>query len=218
MRYRREDVGHWIASATILLAFLTGCARNSFVLADPDYEIERARSSILVVPAPRDPASAPIARDAARLFTAELASRWFNVLDFDFVRQVSPDLEPYLMRLAHQALAGQQVDRSMADTLFQRHGVGQLLVLDVFRYDQYWGQQTKITRVGMEARLVQIAESRTLWQGRHAPEMSGSPGHGFDTATRRVVRELVHFMTNEPPEFRDTPFAQWPILEHLAPN
>jgi hypothetical protein len=202
----------------ILLACLMGCANNAFILAAPDYEAERGKSSILVLPILREPAAGPIIRDAVRMLTAELASRWFNVLDLDLVRRASPQLEPHLMRLAQQVLAGQVVDRSMADTLFLDHGVGQLLVLDVFRYDQYWGRETKITRVGMEARLVHVAEGRMLWQGRYDPELSDSPGHGFDAATRRVVRELVRFMTNGSPEFRDTPFAKWPILEHLAPN
>jgi len=218
MRCHREHARSWLASVTILFAFLTGCANNSYIFATSDYKVERRKSYILVLPCPRESASVPSARDAARLLTAELALRWFNVLDLDFIRQVSPGLEPALMRLAQQAVAGQLVDRGMADALFLAHGVRQLLVLDVFRYDQYWGRESKITRVGMEARLVHLDEGRTLWLGRHDPELSDSPGHGFDAATRRVVRELARFMTDELPEFRDTPFAKWPLLERWAPN
>ncbi len=201
-----------------LMALFLGCAPKGALLADPEYPAQRVRSGILVVAGPRDPGSRAAAREAARLLTTELASRWFNVVDLDLVLRASPDLAAHLIRMAEQALVGERVDPAVADRLFQRHGVGQLLVMDVFRYEQYWGRQTKITRVGVEARLVQVAEGRLLWQGRWDPELSGSPGHGFDAATRRAVRELVRSMTNGRTEFKDTPFADWPVLEYFAPN
>ncbi len=202
----------------IALAFLGGCAQRAHVMAGRDFRVERSRDGVLVVPGSRDPGTLPAAREATRLLTAELASRWFNVLDLEIVLRDSPDLGPDVVRISQQALAGLRVDPVVADVLFRRYGVGQLLVTDVFRYEQYWGRQTKITRVGVEARLVQMAESRILWQGRYDPELSGAAGNGFDSATRRVVRELVRVMTNGLPEFRDLPLAEWPILEYLAPN
>jgi hypothetical protein len=202
----------------IALIFLAGCANGPSVVASADFATERVRSGILVVPSPRDPASVPVAREAARLLAADLATRWFMVLDLDFVLKASPDIGPHLARISHQAMAGQLVDRQVAEVLFQRHGVGQLVVMDVFRYEQYWGRQSKITRVGVEARLVQIAAGRILWQGRYDPELSGSPGHALDAATRRVVRELVRVMTNGLPELKDTPVADWPLLEYFTPN
>jgi hypothetical protein len=200
------------------LVVLGGCINGAYVVASPDFATERVRSAILVIPGPRDPGTVPVARTAANLLTAELATRWFQVLDFQFVERASPDLMPHLTRIAHQVMTGQLVDRQVADLLFRRHGVGQLLVMDVFRYEQYWGRQTKITRVGVEARLVTVADGRILWQGRYDPELSGSPGHGLDAATRRVVRELVRAMTNGAPELKDTPAADWPVLEYFTPN
>lgn len=200
------------------LVLLAGCVPGAYVLADRDYRNERVRSGLLVVASSRDPGSASAAREARRLLSAELASRWFNVLDLDFVLNASPDLEPHLARIGEQVLAGQLIHRQVADVLLQRHGVGQLLVMDVFRYEQYWGRQTKITRVGIDARLVQLADRRTLWHGRYDPELSGSSGHGLDSAMRRVVHELVRAMTNGLPQFKDTPFAEWPVLEYFTPN
>jgi hypothetical protein len=207
-----------IVSLAVLALALIGCANRASVVADPDYRAARARSRVLVVPRAQDVGSAPAVHAAARLLTAELASRWFNVLSLDIVLQTSPDLGPPLFRMAHQALAGQPIDRGVVEVLMQRHGVAQLLVMDVFQYEQYWGRQTKVTRVGVEARLVQLAEGRTLWQGRCDPELSGAPGDGFDAATRGAVQELVRAMTNGSPEFKDTPFAAWPVLEYFAPN
>lgn len=208
----------WICCATLLALLGAGCAGGPSVVAGPDYLAERGRSGVLVVPGPRDPDSVAAARDVGRLLAAELATRWFNVLDFDAVVMSSPDLEPLLLRMAAQTLAGQLVDREAAEALLRRHRVGQLLVLDVFRSEQYWGRVTKITRVGVEARLLELAEGRLLWQGRYAPEVSGSAGYGFDAATRRVVRELVRVLSNGRPELKDTPMADWPILEHFTPN
>ena len=201
-----------------MAALLWGCASGLSTVSGPDYLGERGRSGVLVVPGPRDPAAVPAAAELGRLLSAELATRWFNVLDLEVVAKASPDLEPQVQRMAAQALTGQRVDREVADALLRRHGVGQLLVLDVFRYEQYWGRLTKITRVGVEVRLLQIAEGRILWQGRYDPEVSGSAGYGFDAAARRVVRELVRVLSNGRPQLKDTPFADWPIVEHFTPN
>lgn len=207
------------AAATLALGLLgAGCAGGTTVAARAEFRAERARSTILIVPGPRDPETAPAGQEAARLLTRELAGRFFNVVDMEFVLGASPDLAPQVHRLAHQAVSGQLIDRGAADALYLRHGIGQLLVVDLFRYDQYWGRETKITRVGLDARLVHIPEGRILWHARSDPELSGSPGHGFEAATRRGVRELVRAMTGEWPEAKDTPLADLPIIEYFMPN
>jgi hypothetical protein len=214
MRSYSRAVAGWL----LVARFLGGCANGAFVLADPDYKAERGRSGVLVLAAPREGADAEVGREVARLFTTELGSRWFNVVDLEFVLGGSPDLGRALGQMPRQFLAGEQVDARMAEQLYRRHGIGQLLIVDVFRRDQYWGRETKITRVGVEARLVQVAEGRTLWQGRSDPESSESPGSGFDAASRRAVRELVRLLSGGVPEWKDTPPASWPILEYFTPN
>lgn len=204
--------------ALVALAAAAACA-GPRVAARPDYLLERGRSAILVLPGQRDPARVPAGRQVAGLFARELGSRFFNVVDTEYFLTASPDLAPQVRRLAAQALSGQLLDREAAQALFQRHGIGQLLVVDTFRYEQHWGRETKITRVGIDARLVHIAEGRILWHGRTDPELSGAPGHAFDAAARRAVRELVRAMTGEPPDPRDTPLVDVPILgEYLMPN
>jgi hypothetical protein len=150
------------------------------VIANPDHATERARSNILVVPGPRGSGAAGIARAAAHTLAPELGSRWMNVVEVDLVLRADPALEPSLARAALQALDGEPIDRGLAETLLQGCGIGQLMVVDVYQYEQFWGRQTKITRVGMEARLVQIPRGRVLWHGRYDPKLSGYPGHGFE--------------------------------------
>jgi hypothetical protein len=214
MRSCSRAVAGWL----LAVGLLGGCAHSPYVVADPDYRAERGRSGVLVLAAPREGGDAEVGREMARLFTTELGSRWFNVVDLEFVLGGSPDLGRALGQMPRQYLAGERVDARMADQLFRRHGIGQLLIVDVFRREQYWGRETKITRVGVEARLVQVAEGRTLWQGRFDPESSDAPGSGFDAASRRAVRELVRLLSDGVPEWKDTPPASWPILEHFTPN
>jgi len=216
---RRVPAAPRAAAAALALAALAGgCAGGTTVAARPEFALERGRSTILIVPGPRDPEAASTTREAARLLTGELGARFFNVVDVEFVLGASPELAPVVGRLARQAVSGQLLDRAAAEILFQRHGIGQVLVVDVFRYEQYWGRDTKITRVGIDARLVHVAEGRILWHARSDPEYSGSPGHAFDAAARRGVRELVRAMTGELPDVKDTPLANWPIIEHFMPN
>ncbi len=200
------------------LLWLLGCAKSHIALEAPDYPVQRGRSAIVVVAVPREPEGAALAGEAGRLVSAELATRWYNVLDPAQLRQVSPAVGPLLDRLARQALAGEPPDPVDSEELLQRYGVGQLLAVDLYRYEQYWGRETKITRVGVEARLILIGGGRILWRGRADPECSGAPGSGFDSATRRAVRELVQVMNHELPRFQDTPFADWPVLEYFTPN
>jgi len=191
---------------------------RAFVIADADYSNERAKTGILVLPGPRVAAAPGAARAAARMLAAELASRWFNVMEADLLLQASPEFEPALARAALQALEAEPIDPGLAETLLRGYGIGQLLVVDVYEYEQYWGRQTKITRVGLEARLVQMPRGRILWQGRYSPELSGYPGHSFDAATRRGVRELVRALTNGPAVAADDTDCNWPVLEYFEPN
>jgi hypothetical protein len=203
----------------LILLVVGGCSSQSpTILADPSYEAERGRSYLAVVAAPRQPALAVPADEARRLVANGLRNRWFNVLDVDALTTLDPGLAPLLQRAALDILAGKPVNKESVDRLARLHGVGQLLVVDVYQYDQYWGRETKITRVGVEARLVQLVDGRTLWEGRNDPELSGAPGTGYDAATRQAAQELVRVLLNEQPRWRELPMMNWPVINDLAPN
>lgn len=202
----------------LLAGLLAGCTGKTFVLADPAYRTERSSSWVVVVEVPRDaPLDAP-ARQVGRRVAAELALRWFNVLDRDLLVQANPDLGPALHRAARGLMTGERVDPRLAERLLHRHGVGQLLVVDVFRHEQLWGRETRITRVGADAQLVHLGDGTILWQGRTDPAISGATGSAFDSASQRAAEELVRQISELPPRFGDSPFASWPVLEYFAPN
>ena len=218
--FSHETTARLVVLLGLGLALVAGCAGppRAFVIADPDYASERARSGILVLPGPQATGAPGVARAAAHTLAAELGARWFNVMEMELLLRSNPELEPPLARAALQALGGEPIDRGLAETLLRSYGIGQLMVVDVYQYEQYWGRQTKVTRVGMEARLVQISRGRILWQGRYDPELSGYPGHGFDAAAERAVRELVRALTSGsmvPADFTDW---NWPVLEYFEPN
>ncbi len=212
MRYRSA------APIALLAWLLAGCSATSFVLADPTYRAERASSWVVVVEVPREPPLDLPAKQVGRLVAAELSLRWFNVLDRDLLVEANPDLGPALSRAARGILTGERADPQLAERLLRRHGVGQLLAVDVFRHEQIWGRETRITRVGAEAHLVRLADGKILWQGRTDPAISGAAGSGFQAASQRAAEELVRQMCEAPPRFGDTPFASWPVLEYFAPN
>lgn len=195
-----------------------GCAPAPFVVADPSYRVERGQSWVLVVDLPREAELATPSRQVGRLVTMELGARWFNVLDRDLLVQAVPELGALLADAARQVVIGQRVSPECVDRLASRYGVGQLLVVDVFRYEQHWGRETRITRVGVEGRLVHLAEGRTLWQARYDPEISDAPGRGYDAATRRAASELVRLLSDGWPRLQDTPAANWPVVEYFTPN
>ncbi len=202
----------------LLVCLVAGCPATTFVLADPAYRVERSSGWVVVVEVPREsPLDVP-ARQVGRQVAAELALRWFNVRDRHLLVQAYPDLGPALSHAARGLLTGEHVDPHLADRLLLRHGVGQLLVVDVFRHEQVWGRDTRITRVGAEARLVRVADGNILWQGRTDAAISGATGSAFDTASRRAAEELVRQLCEAPPRLADTPFAAWPVLEYVTPN
>jgi hypothetical protein len=206
------------AFAALLAGLLAGCTASTFVLADPAYRSERASSWVVVVDVPRRaPLDVP-SRQVGRLVAAELALRWFNVLDRELLVEANPDLGPLLSRAARGLLTGERVDPQLTERLLRRHGVGQLLVVDVFRHEQVWGRDTRITRVGADAHLVHLGDGRILWQGRTDPAVSGVAGSAFDAAAQRAAEELVRLLCEAPPRFADSPMATWPVLEYFAPN
>jgi hypothetical protein len=195
-----------------------GCAIGATVGSDPAYRAERGLSSVLVIESPRGPQLSSPSREVARLMATELGLRWFNVLDREVLVRTFPDLESLLAQVARRLALGQSMQDTLSERLAREYGVGQILLVDLFRHEQFWGRETRITRVGVEARLVRLVDGRTLWQGRYEPEVSDAPGSGFETAARRAVGELVRLLSDEWPRFKDTPMASWYVLELFAPN
>jgi hypothetical protein len=114
---------------------LVSCAPTPFLVADPAYRTDRGQSWVVVVDVPREPAMASPSRQVGRLVTTELGTTWFNVLDRDLLVQSAPELGAVLGEAARQVAVGHRVSLEIVERLAHPHGVGQLLVVDVFRHE-----------------------------------------------------------------------------------
>jgi hypothetical protein len=70
-------------------------------------------------------------------------------------------------------------------------GVRRALVVNVYGVDQHWDGSTRVTRVGVEARLIALPSGVLLWAGKIAPGSAGTAGWSFERATRIAVRRLA---------------------------
>ena len=154
----------------------------------------------------------------ARRVSAELAIRWFNLVDRDLLLLRSPDLVVGLTRTVPILQSGGAAPSDLVDRLALAYGVGQVLLVDVFEHEQVWGREARVTRVGVEARLIRLTDGHTLWEGRCIPEVVGARGSGFEATEERAARDIVRLLQNEWPKLAETPVATWPVLEYVIPE
>jgi hypothetical protein len=65
------------------------------------------------------------------------------------------------------------------------------LVVSVFGVDQHWEGTARVTRVGVEARLISLPSGDLLWAESLVPASAGMTGWSFEHATRIAVRKLA---------------------------
>jgi hypothetical protein len=198
-----------------LCGALWGCAPAHFVAPDPAYPAERYRSRIVVLESPRAGDLAGPSRRMARRVSAELAPQWFNLVDRELLGQRAPDLLAALQGSLPILQGGGGAPGELVERLATPHGIGQVLIVDVFHHEQTWGREARITRVGIEARLIRLHDGRILWEGRCAPELVGARGSGFEVTEERAAREIVRLLQGAWPRLADTPLATWPVLDVL---
>ena len=197
---------------------LAGCAPARFAAPDPDYPAERNRSRVVVLESSRSGDMSGPTRRVARRVSAELALRWFNLVDRDLLLLRSPDLDVDLTRTVPTLQSGGAPPADLVARLADTSGVGQVLLVDVFQHEQVWGREARVTRVGVVARLIRLADGHTLWEGRCSPEVVGARGSGVEATEERAARELVRLLQGEKTPLGETPIATWPVLEYVIPE
>jgi len=202
----------------LLWSALAGCAPARFVAPDPDYLAERNRSRVVVLESSRSGDLSGAGRRVARRVSAELALRWFNHVDRELLLLQSPDLDAALTRAVPILQNGGAAPSDVVEPLAHAYGVGQALLVDVFRHEQVWGREARVTRVGVVARLIRLADGHTLWEGRCSPEVVGARGSGVEATEERAARELVRLLQGEKTPLGETPIATWPVLEYVIPE
>jgi len=177
-----------------LLLLVGGClgTRQTFLRLDADRL--KPGAVVLVLPVWSDEENKGVVERVARLLASELGARWGNVKSSDgfpqLERQSPPPLDRVLEELHRLRRAG---STAMPEGL-EAHTV---VAVEVSLYEQYWDRLTKITRVGLEARMIHLLTGRTLWGGRFDAQVKGHPGRAFDDATRLAVTGLASAMDRE---------------------
>ncbi|MCZ7626223.1 MAG: hypothetical protein M5R38_10860 [Candidatus Methylomirabilis sp.] len=122
----------------------------------------------VVLPALVSVEDRPLVEEVARLFVLELSRAGIDVRGPDWLREEAR-LRGWEWRIDHSV----SIDDPTPDT---RHptpfvpaidwaalGVRRAIVVDLYGVDQYWDGTARVTRVGVEARLVALPAGALLW-------------------------------------------------------
>lgn len=172
-----------------------GCASSTAPSALRPVVIPRDGRTV-VLPAPASVEDRPLVEEVARLFVLELSHAGIDVRGPDWVREEA--------RSRGWDWRGDQWPQIIDSTLDPRHstpdtggvnwdvlGVRRVIVVDLHGVDQHWDGTARVTRVGIEARLIALPSGAVLWAGKIAPGSAGTAGWSFERATRIAVQKLV---------------------------
>lgn len=172
-----------------------GCASTAATPSLQPVVIPREGRTV-VLPALASVEDRPLAEEVARLFVLELSRAGIDVRGPAWVRDEA--------RLRGWDWPADQRLSSGDSTLSTHHftletsgvdwgalGVGQAMMVNLYGVDQHWEGTARVTRVGVEARLIALPSGALLWAGKIAPGSAGTAGWSFERATRIAVRKLA---------------------------
>lgn len=178
---------------------LAGCAAKHPAPIAPSVIMLR-QSPVVVIPAPSSTEDKLLTEGVARLFVLELSGSGMDARGLDWLREEarSRGWDSTLAPLTEwMAQAGEGGERSwlapshLGGIDWQALGVSRVLIVGVFGVEQHWEGPVKVTRVGVEARLIALPTGEPLWAGRIAPASAGTTGWSFEYAARAAVRKLA---------------------------
>ncbi len=197
----KEKKGRIMAVRVLLALFIAslpagGCLGERQAFLHLGHDRLETGAAVLVLPVWSDEANRAVAERMARLLAQELGARWGNVKSHDWLREtgawtVTGDGQTGGARL--QSLVASLQSPPSGEGL----AVGTVVVVEVSLYEQYWERLTKITRVGLEARLIHPSTGHPLWGGRYDVQVKGHPGRAFDDATRLAISGLAEALDRE---------------------
>jgi RNA polymerase sigma factor for flagellar operon FliA len=184
----RELVMAILVSLGVLLA---GCAAPSSPASHHSIVIPR-HGRVVVIPRSASVEDRPLAEAVARLFVLEMSGSRTEVEGLDWLREQARSRGwdvPLGSLVEDVALPDRDARPPLID--WGALGVTSVLVVSVFGVDQYWEETARVTRVGVEARLISLPSGDLLWAGSVVPASAGMTGWSFEHATRVAVRKLA---------------------------
>lgn len=149
----------------------------------------------VVMPALTTTEDRPLVEEVVRLFVLELSRSRFDVRGLDWVREEARargwDTPPAFFQ---DGVLRQEGEMKSPGVDWAALGVRRALVIDLNGVDQHWDGTARVTRVGIEARLVALPSGMPLWAWKVAPGSAGTAGWSFEHAVHIAVRTLTeHF-------------------------
>lgn len=175
---------------------LAGCETKHPAPIAPSVVMLR-QSPVVVIPAPSSTEDRLLAEGVARLFVLELSSSGMDVRGLDWLREEARSrgwdltLAPLTEWMAQAGERSWLASSRLGGIDWQTLGVSRVLIVGVFGVEQHWEGPVKVTRVGVEARLIALPTGEPLWAGRIAPASAGTTGWSFEYAARAAVRKLA---------------------------
>jgi len=185
----RELVLAFLLSLGLLVG---GCAKEPVVLHPLQPFVISREGRTVVLPALTPTEDRPLVEAVARLFVLELSDSAIDARGLDWVR------EEARIRGWDTSLSSIEGGVPLRDGEMKLQaidwtalGVRRALVVNVYGVDQHWEGTARVTRVGVEARLIALPSGVVLWGGKIAPGSAGTAGWSFEHATRIAVRKLA---------------------------
>lgn len=178
---------------------LAGCEAKHAAPIAPSVIMLR-QSPVVVIPAPSSTEDRPLADGVARLFVLELSGSGMDVRGLDWLREEARSrgwdarlgpLTEWMAELREGAERSGPALGRVEGIDWQALGVSRVLIVGVFGVEQHWEGTARVTRVGVEARLIAVPTGEPLWVGRIAPASAGTTGWSFEYAARAAVRKLA---------------------------
>lgn len=179
------------------IEFLTECTDNIFIFRHPDFDKWKPYGKILIIPVIREHENRKIYEYIARQFSNELNDKWGNVINYDtFLLEITKKGLTYAVEeLANKIVNMVNIDEENIRLLRDEFHINSIIVTDLYFYEQYWGKVTKITRVGLEIKVIQLFTGNILFSARYSPEIRSFNEKGFNYATRKVISRIVNEMS-----------------------
>lgn len=172
-----------------------GCAPPATLSTLQPVVIPREGRTV-VIPAPAPTEDRPLVEAVARLFVLELSHSGIDVRGLDWLQEEArtrgwdwhsgqwPGISDPTPDARRQTSETGGID-------WEALGVRRVMVVNLYGVDQYWEGTARVTRVGVEARLIALPSGALLWAGKIAPGSAETAGWSFERATRIAVRRLV---------------------------
>lgn len=172
-----------------------GCASSAVPPALRPVVIPREGRTV-VLPALASVEDRPLVEEVARLLVLELSRAGIDARGPDWMREETrsrgwDSRGDHWLSIRDSTLNTQHPTLDTGAIDWEALGIRRAIVVNLYGVDQHWDGTARVTRVGVEARLIALPSGALLWAGKVAPASAGTAGWSFERATRIAVQRLV---------------------------